>query len=291
MAEKHGSYYVPESSIWPIVGAGGLLLLALGSLNFSSLWGTMSTVVGAAILLIMLFGWFSNVIHESKKGFYDEQMNRTFWWGMFWFLFCEICFLGTLLGALLYTRVSILPWLAGEGAGGSLLTHYVLWPNFQVTWPLVKGPNPFAFSTLKQLPTGWGIPLVNTIILLISAVSANFALRALRKKQRFASLVGLIITMLLGLLFLISQIDFTILLVQKYGVTISSGIYGSLLFMLYGFHDLHALVALIMLLSVFFLSTKKYFSPTKIFGFAAAVWFWNFITIAWLAIFICVYWT
>lgn len=289
MAEKHGSYYVPESSIWPIIGAVALLLLAVGSLNFSGVFGMMAVVVGAVIFLIMLFGWFSNVIHENKKGFYDEQMSRTFWWGMFWFIFCETFFLGTLLGALLYTRLSTLPWLAGEGSGGSLLTHYVLWPNFEVTWPLVKGPNPFAYPALKQLP-GLGIPLLNTLVLLLSAVAANFSLHALRKRQRILSLFCLVATLLLGLLFLVSQINFIILLTHKYSITIGSGIYGNLIFFLYGFHSLHVLAGLIMLFAVFFLTVNKYFSSAKNFGFAASIWFWNFITIAWLAIFICLYW-
>lgn len=289
MAEQHGSYYVPEHSIWPIIGSIGLFFFAIGSLNFSSLWGTIVFFVGILILLFMISGWLRDVVQESHKGFYDDQMNRTFRWGMFWFIFCETFFFGTPLGALLYTRFATLPWLSGHGTGGSLLTHYVLWPHFQGSWPLVKDPNPYAFPVLHLIPGIWQTPAVNTIVLLCSMVFAVMAARFMKRNQRTAALLSLFFTIALGVLFLTSQIHFMLMVMDKYGVTINSGIYGSLLFMLYGFHTIHVVVGLLVLLVTFLLTIRKHFNPSRTFGFSAAVWFWEFITVAWLAIFICVY--
>src|SRR5579872_7235998 len=112
-SEQHGSYYVPAYSGWPIIASIGLFCLALGSLNFDSSWGFTVFIIGAAILAVTLVFWFRTVIRESRQGLYDTQMDRTFRWGMFWFLFVVFCFFGTILGALIYVRWAVLPSLAG----------------------------------------------------------------------------------------------------------------------------------------------------------------------------------
>ena len=121
MAASHDSYYLPEPSRWPITGSIGLFLLLGGFamlLNGSPI-GKWSMIVGAVIVIHMLFGWFGTVIKESEAGDYNDQVDISFRWGMGWFIFSEVLFFAAFFGALFYIRVLSVPWLGGEGAGGA----------------------------------------------------------------------------------------------------------------------------------------------------------------------------
>jgi cytochrome c oxidase subunit 3 len=288
MSEQHGSYYVPHHSSLPIIGAVGLFLTAGGSLNFSESWGPIAFGVGMVIFLGMLFSWFRAVIKESRQGLYSAQMDRTFRWGMAWFLFCELCFFGTLLGALIYVRWVSLPWMAGQSgaiSSASLMTHYVLWPNFQNVWPLLKNPAPYLFGGLKHVPSAMGIPALNALVLVVSSLLGMFALSSSKKGNNGLALTGLLIAMLLGALFLVLQLHYGAYVMTQYGLKISSGIYGSLFYMILGFHALHVLVGVILLLTILIRSALGHFAPGQNhFAFDAAVWYWVFVTVVWLFI-------
>ena len=90
MKNKDSSYYVPEQSAWPIIGALALLFLAFGSLNLDKQWGLIAFIIGIAGLVFMLSGWLWHVTEESNAGLYNQQMNKTFRWGMLWFLISEL---------------------------------------------------------------------------------------------------------------------------------------------------------------------------------------------------------
>jgi cytochrome c oxidase subunit III len=291
MSEQHGSYYIPHHSSWPIIGAIGLFLTALGSLNFESSWGTIVFAIGAIVLISMLCGWFRAVLKESRQGLYSDQMDRTFRWGMVWFIFCEFCFFGTLLGALMYVRWAALPWLAGQsGTSASLMTNYLLWPDFQNVWPLLKNPAPYLFGGLRHTPSAIGIPALNALVLVISAVLAIFGLAASKKSKHIIALVSLLITLLLGVLFLVLQLHYCAYVVTQYGLTISSGIYGSLFFMILGFHSLHIVVGVLLLLVMLIRCALGHFAtPKNHFGFEAAIWFWTFVTVMWLFILVLLF--
>ena len=141
---KEGSYYVPAQSKWPIIASIGLFLTLAGA---GMMMNDMSAGVedsnaeyvfylGGLIMAYMLFGWFGNVISESHAGLYSPQMDRSFRWGMGWFIFSEIMFFAAFFGTLFYIRVFAVPWLAGEGDGAA--THQYLWPDFVAEWPLMK---------------------------------------------------------------------------------------------------------------------------------------------------------
>ncbi len=63
----------------------------------------------------MMFGWFGTVIRESLSGYYNDQVDRSFRWGMIWFIFSEVMFFAAFFGALFYARVLSVPWLRGHG--------------------------------------------------------------------------------------------------------------------------------------------------------------------------------
>ena len=108
-----GGYYLPQPSGWPIVGSVALLLFAIGMVLWAnSLPGGWLVLAGLGVLFYMMFGWFGRVIGESESGKYNAQVDRSFRWGMSWFIFSEVMFFAAFFGALFYMRVLSVPWLA-----------------------------------------------------------------------------------------------------------------------------------------------------------------------------------
>ena len=289
MTQAHGDYYVPHGSHWPIVGSVGLITMLGGFaffLNGASA-GSMMMMVGAAIIIFMLFGWFGTVIGESEKGMYNEQVDRSFRWGMGWFIFSEVMFFAAFFGALYYAREFSVPWLGGEGDKGNA---HLLWENFQATWPLLSMPDTKLFDVPSGIIDAWHVPAINTLILLSSGVTVTWAHWGLKKNNRKQLIVGLLVTVLLGATFVFLQ-------AMEYGeaynelnLKLSSGIYGSTFFMLTGFHGLHVTIGTIMLTVMLFRSLKGHFTAEHHFAFEAAAWYWHFVDVVWLGLFIFVYW-
>jgi len=122
----HGSYYVPEKSALPIIMAIGLFCLGYGSLNLlhAHLIGPIIFLTGCAIVAICMFFWFRAVINEHSAGLHDAQMERSYRWGMVWFVFSEVCFFGIFFFALFYIRWFTVPALGGIGGyENSVLTR------------------------------------------------------------------------------------------------------------------------------------------------------------------------
>lgn len=290
MTHNTHHYYVPENTHWPIVGSIGLCTLVLGIVNWihGHAFGPFVFFMGALILSFMMFGWFSTVIHESRAGLHNAQMDRSYRWGMVWFIFSEVMFFGAFFGALFYARVFSVPWLGGLGAKVS--THTVLWDHFTAAWPLLQNPNPKLFPSPEGTIPTWGIPALNTLLLLSSGATVTVAHHALKNNNRPILVWGLLLTILLGLTFLSFQAYEYHHAYTEMNLTLHSGIYGTTFFMLTGFHGAHVSIGAIMLSIILFRCLKGDFSPEKHFGFEATAWYWHFVDVVWLCLFIFVYW-
>ncbi|GAA0717612.1 cytochrome c oxidase subunit 3 [Dokdonella soli] len=287
MAQTQGAYYVPHGSHWPIIGSFGLI----GTVGGAGLWlneadtiGKPIMAIGVALLLFMMFGWFRTVIRESLSGAYNKQVDTSFRMGMLWFIFSEVMFFGAFFGALFYARALSVPWLGGEGHGA--LTNYFLWPHFSPAWP-TNGPGAVggAFSTMSA----WGIPLLNTLLLLSSGVTVTIAHHALRAGHRTQLLIFLAATVLLGVTFLTFQAHEYIEAYEHLNLTLGSGVYGSTFFMLTGFHGLHVTLGAIMLTIIWLRCAKGHFTKDHHFAFEAVAWYWHFVDVVWLGLFLFVY--
>jgi cytochrome c oxidase subunit 3 len=286
MAHDQSTYYVPHGSHWPIVGSFGLLFTVGGA----ALWlddydpGRFIMFGGIALLLVMMFGWFGTVIRESLKGLYNKQVDTSFRMGMMWFIFSEVMFFAAFFGALFYARTLSVPWLGGEGHGA--LTNYYLWPHFSPAWP-TNGPADVGgnFSTMAP----WGIPLLNTLLLLSSGVTITIAHHALRAGHRRTLLAFLALTVILGFTFLGFQAHEYIEAYTEMNLTLGSGVYGSTFFMLTGFHGLHVTLGAIMLTVIWLRCAKGHFTRDHHFAFEAVAWYWHFVDVVWLGLFMFVY--
>lgn len=288
------SYYVPHTSIWPIVGSTSLFVLAFGTATYihqstdkvaaeggSGFW---IFAAGLIAILFMFFGWFGAVIHESITGKNSDQMDRSYRMSMFWFIISEVMFFAAFFGALFYARLISIPWLAG--AGNNLETHTMLWPDFADTWPLFMTPG----GTATEAMEAWGLPFINTVILVTSSVTVTFSHWALKQQKRIALGVWLAITVGLGITFLALQILEYSHAYSELGLTMGSGIYGSTFFMLTGFHGAHVTLGTIMLAIMLFRVFSGHFTPDKHFAFEATSWYWHFVDVVWLFLFTFVYW-
>ncbi|ODB33544.1 MFS transporter [Pseudoalteromonas sp. BMB] len=289
MNHEQEKYYVPEQSPWPIVGAFALFFIAVGAgltiiqLKSTSNSGVMLLLVGIAVLIYMIFGWFRNVIQESQTGLYSAQMDRSFKQGMGWFIFSEVMFFAAFFGALFYARMIAVPWLGGASNNAS--TNDVLWPQFEAVWPLLTTPD----GTVTQA-MGWqGLPLINTVILLASSVTLSFAHVALEKEQRAKVKAFLGLTVLLGVAFLTLQVEEYIHAYQDLGLTLQSGVYGNTFFLLTGFHGFHVTLGAIILFVIWIRVLKGHFTAKNHFAFQAGAWYWHFVDVVWLCLFVFVY--
>ena len=286
---SENQYYVPHTAKWPIVACVGLFITVIGaSLKFNSMDAEPSTpwlmYLGFAILIVMFFGWFGEVIKESEDNLYNKQVDASFRAGMIWFIFSEVMFFASFFGALFYARTFAVPWLGGEGT--NLATNVQLWPGYEAVWP-TNGPADMngRFETISA----FSLPLVNTLLLLTSSITITIAHHALRANDRKKTIVWMIATVLLGATFLFYQAEEYIEAYQHLNLTLESGIYGATFFMLTGFHGLHVTLGTIMLIVITIRLMKGHFKANDHFGFEAVAWYWHFVDVVWLGLFIFVY--
>ena len=240
-------YYVPHGTYWPIIGSIGVSTLFIGLANqmHGVEWGMSVMLLGLAITIFMMFGWLGQVVNESVGGLYNKQVDKSFRWGMSWFIFSEVMFFAAFFGALFYARQLSVPWLGG--ADNNIYTPE-LWDGFKASWDQIAFSTPGAvlqsgveLSRPVNLVDTWGLPAINTAILLISGVTLTFAHHALRAGHRNKIIGWLVATIALGAVFLGLQ-------VAEYGhayadgLKLTSGIYGSTFYMLTGFHGFHVTV-------------------------------------------------
>ncbi|BFM13847.1 cytochrome c oxidase subunit 3 [Maricurvus nonylphenolicus] len=298
-----GDYYVPEQSKLPIFASLGLFLTVFGAANWINGVDTGPTIFfcGALLFAYVLWCWFSAVINENMAGMNSAQLKRSYVWGMGWFIFSEVMFFAAFFGALYYVRTFALPWLGGEGSNASTNEH--LWQGFEAAWPLMTTPDMAAhgdaakvmgpeqsmsYSTVDNI-FGW-LPFWNTVILLTSSVTVHFAHTSLKNENRKGFNAWLGLTVLLGIIFLVLQVEEYYVAYTQMGLTLESGIYGTTFFMLTGFHGAHVTLGTFMLLVMWLRSVLKgHFKHDDCFGFESASWYWHFVDVVWVGLFLFVY--
>jgi cytochrome c oxidase subunit 3 len=279
-------YYVPHGTRWPIFGSIGLALILGGFARWldNDAGGQWLMIAGLAVLVTMLVGWFGTVIMESERGTFNKQVDHSFRLAMVWFIFSEVIFFGVFFGALFYARQLAVPWLAGEGS--NFFTNLLLWMGFENSWP-TAGP---AATQHFEIMHAWGIPAINTAVLLSSGVTITIAHHMLLARKRAGLIIAQAATFLLGMTFLALQAHEYFHAYTELNLRLNTGIYGSTFFMLTGFHGLHVTLGTIMLIVIWFRILRGHFNPERHFAFEAVAWYWHFVDVVWLALFVFVYW-
>ncbi|TJY58957.1 cytochrome c oxidase subunit 3 [Sinimarinibacterium sp. CAU 1509] len=286
-AQNSSRYFVPDPSVWPFVLTIGLVATIVGVSGYleNNHIGPLPIWLGVALSIFIIFRWFQGIARESEGGRYSAQVDRTYRWGMSWFIFSEVMFFAAFFGALFYARGMVMPWLSGEGA--KLSTHLTLWPNFEGVWPS-NGPANVG-GEFKTIPA-FDVPLLNTLILISSGVTITMAHHALKEGKRGLCILWMWATVALGCSFLYFQAEEYMHAYHELNLTLGSGIYGSTFFMLTGFHGMHVTLGTIMLTVITLRLMKGHFKPDSHFGFEGVAWYWHFVDVVWIGLFIVVYW-
>lgn len=276
-------YYVPADSSHPVSASVTLLVVMLGG----SAWvngiaaGKWAVFAGLLGLFVVLYKWFGDAIRESEAGLNSQRIDASYRWSMAWFIFSEVMFFAAFFGALWYIRTVTTPWL------GDLDHKQLLWPEFSAAWPNL-GPAGVvdAFETMGPF---W-LPTINTALLLSSGVTLTISHHALRENHRVKSQIWLLATVILGFVFVACQAYEYIHAYNDLNLRFDSGAYGSLFYMLTGFHGFHVLLGATMLTVILIRMMKGHFTADNHFGFEGAAWYWHFVDVVWLGLYLFVYW-
>jgi cytochrome c oxidase subunit 3 len=288
---KHGTYYVPEHSSRPITTAIGLFFLGLGSilLTENPSAGIVLFIIGVLITGLTLIFWFRDVILENRRGLHDAQMDRTYRWGMFWYLISQAALVLTFFGAVFFARLIIIPGLGGHIDDAFKVTHLLLWPDFTSHWPLANNPDPSSFEGPSEIMTIWGWPLVNLLLVVLNVLFVISAQKAVKKNLHRLVTKNMMAVTLLGATFLGLHIYSLYEAIFDYGISLDSGIYGSTFVMINVLIILNVFITLLVMIFLLPRCIKGEFGAKHHFAIDAIAWLWYFIAAMWFLSFLFLY--
>jgi cytochrome c oxidase subunit 3 len=276
---KHDYHLLPPSP-WPLVGSLSATVMMLGLVMWmKGLFGVEKTpwlfAAGLAGVLYTMFGWWSDVIKESKAGDHTPVVTIGLRYGMIMFIASEVMFFVAWFW--IFFEMAL---FHGHRTLSSIEEVRAAW----ATWP------PAGIETVPA----WNLPLVNTLTLLLSGTTVTWAHHALQQGDRKGAKLALTLTILLGVMFTaIQAYEYHHILEHKYFFgaedQANSGLYGSSFFMATGFHGFHVLIGTIFLAVCLLRLLRGGFTPQKHFGFEAAAWYWHFVDVVWLFLFAFIY--
>lgn len=279
---KHHDYHLVNPSPWPLVGSISAFVMALGAIQFMREGESLFFAIGFGLVLLTMFLWWRDVIKEAERmGDHTPVVQFHNRYGMILFIASEVMFFVAWFWA--FFDVSLFPneVMTIQSAGGAEETLGQVTRNevTQGVWP-PEGTNTF---------DPWGLPLVNTLILLLSGTTVTWAHHSLVHDNRKGLIMGLVLTILLGALFTALQAYEYMHAGFAFNKANGGNIYGSTFYMATGFHGFHVLVGTITLTVMLFRAMAGHFTPKQHFGFEAAAWYWHFVDVVWLFLFACIY--
>lgn len=306
---KH-DYHLVNPSPWPLVGslAAAVMMIGavtwmksgvnepgfvLGSVNspFIAIKGPWLFLIGFAGVLVTMVGWWRDVIRESLTGENTSLVVRLgLRYGMVLFIASEVMFFAAWFWA--FFGAALFP-----GAGDPIMLstgEQMLNSNGE---PAFLGNDGRVHATGAVWPpvgveplSAWGLPLVNTLILLLSGTTVTWAHYAVQQGDQKGLVQGLILTIALGAFFSFLQgVEYAEALTLDMFKFSGGGIYGASFFMATGFHGLHVLIGTIFLTVCLFRALAGHFTVERHFGFEAAAWYWHFVDVVWLFLFAFIY--
>ncbi len=255
--EKNHDYHILPPSPWPFLGALGAFVMLFGAVMYMQDGGPWVMLIGLALVLYVMYTWWYDIVIEARTGDHTPVVQIGLRYGVILFITSEVMFFVAWFWS--FFKAALYPT---EAAGG--------------TWP------PPGIETLDA----FHIPLINTLILLLSGAAVTWAHHALvHENNRKALIQGLALGIALGLVF-------TMLQIYEYGsatFSFSGNIYGANFYMATGFHGFHVIVGTIFLFICLLRALKGDFTPTQHVGFEAAAWYWHFVDVVWLFLFASIY--
>ena len=260
-------FHLVDPSPWPFVASLVLLLLVTGSVSFMhhKPHGGLMMVAGFMMVLGVMYVWWRDVIREGLSGqHHTNAVQHGLRMGMMLFITSEVMFFVAFFWA--FFNASLFPVLPLDGA----------WSMAEGVWPPAN-IHPF---------DAWDLPLMNTLILLLSGTTVTWAHHALIHGNNRDVIRGLWLTVILGL-------TFTALQAVEYShaaFAFKDGIYPSTFFMATGFHGAHVIIGTLFLAVNLVRAYRGTLTAKGHLGFEFAAWYWHFVDAVWLFLFVCIYW-
>lgn len=259
MAHYH-PYHLVEPSPYPYMASFGALGLTVGSVMYfhSYSYGNYLALFSFLFISIIAFMWWRDIVRESTfQGLHTLVVQRGIKYGMLLFILSEVCFFFSFFWAFF---------------------HSSLGPDIQIgaVWPPVG----------IQVIDPFAVPLLNTAVLLTSGATVTWSHHAMIAGDRKNTLLALFLTIVLAVVF-------TALQAMEYyesSFSIADSVYGSVFFLLTGFHGLHVIIGTLFLTVSLIRCYRHHFTKNHHIGFEAAIWYWHFVDYVWLGLFVAVYW-
>jgi cytochrome c oxidase subunit III len=170
-------------------------------------------------------------------------------------------------------QIALLLVIGGETIFfGTLLSSYLFMRASAAPRPVISG-------------AGLTLPILNTLVLLVSALIASWSERAIRTDQKRVLKIGLQVTLALGLVFIIGQVAEFIHSGMHPGDANLAGMY----FALITFHALHVLAGVVLLALNLLRAYLGDFSARRFTAVQIGSWFWYYVTAVWVILFIVLY--
>jgi cytochrome c oxidase subunit 3 len=257
--QRH-SFHLVTPSPWPLLAAVAALITTFGGVMYMHSYqnGGWTLSWGLVLLLAVTATWWRDVIRESTfEGSHTIAVQLGLRLGMLLFIVSEIMFFFAFFWAYFHSSLS---------------------PTVEIgsVWP------PYGIKPFNP----WGIPLLNTCILLLSGVTITYVHHSIINGNFKNAQEGFLYTISLAIVFTLLQI-FEYL---EAPFSISDGIYGSTFYMATGFHGLHVIIGTIFICVCYFRLLLSHFTKQHHFGFEAAAWYWHFVDVVWIFLFISIYW-
>ena len=241
VAQRYQShpYHLVNPSYWPFLGSWSAFLLLFGTVMYmhNYAYGTLVATIGLVSVLMTMGLWWRDVINEALLGHHTKVVQQGLRYGMILFIVSEVMiFMGFF-------------WS---------FFHSALAPTVELgcTWP------PKGIQVFHPLQ----IPLLNTLLLLLSGVSVTWSHHAMAANRPKEANWGLLVTILLAITFTVFQgVEYV-----ESPFTLSDGAYGTTFFVCTGLHGAHVFVGTVMLVVSLFRHLKGHFLPDHHIGYLCA---------------------
>nr|YP_025941.1 cytochrome c oxidase subunit III [Ophiura luetkenii]AAO65633.1 cytochrome c oxidase subunit III [Ophiura luetkenii] len=251
-------FHMVDRSPWPLGAAIGAMVTTTGLVSWFQGDNIFTAALGLITVTIILAFWWRDVIREATfLGMHTTFVVRGLKIGFILFIVSEIMFFFSFFWAFFHSALS---------------------PTSEIgmSWP------PTGIQSINP----WGVPLLNTAVLLSSGASLTWSHHSLREGNGSEAWISLLITVLLGAWF-------TSLQAYEYweaSFTIADSVYGSVFFVATGFHGLHVIIGTTFLCICLLRLIQSHYSLNHHVGYECAIWYWHFVDVVWIFLFICIYW-
>ena len=238
--------------------------------------GWFILLIGCIMAVFVMYGWWRDVARESEAGDHTPVVDIGLRYGMIMFIMQEAMF--------------FVGWFWMFFELGFFKEKRAEWNT-----DILENASEYATSMAPGVTSvdAFNLPLINTLILLLSGTTVTWAHHALIHNDRKGAKWGLFLTVALGILFTFFQaVEYLELFHAReagHEAWINADVYGSAFFMATGFHGFHVLIGTIFLAVCWLRMLKGGLKSEKHFGLEAAAWYWHFVDVVWLFLFAFVY--